>query len=52
MRIIMGRLLWNFDIISVDGAPNWNPANEMGKAKSFMTWEKPDLILKVVPVKR
>jgi len=52
MRIIMGRLLWNFDIISVDGAPNWNPANEMGKAKSFMTWEKPDLILKVVQVKR
>lgn len=52
MRIIMGRLLWNFDIVSVDGAPNWNPANEMGKAKSFMTWEKPDLILKVVQVKR
>ncbi|KIM99956.1 hypothetical protein OIDMADRAFT_104717 [Oidiodendron maius Zn] len=52
MRIILARLLWNFDIVSVDGAPNWNPENEMGKARAFMTWEKPDLILKVVPVKR
>ncbi|KAH8588588.1 cytochrome P450 [Bisporella sp. PMI_857] len=52
MRIILGRLLWNFDLISVDGAPNWNPANEMGRAKSFMTWEKPDLILKLKPVQR
>jgi len=30
MRIILGILFWNFDIISVDGAPNWNPENEMG----------------------
>jgi hypothetical protein len=52
MRIILGRLLWNFDIVSVDGAPNWNPENEMGRARAFMTWEKPDLILKLVPVKR
>lgn len=52
MRIILGRLLWNFDIVSVDGAPNWNPENEMSRARAFMTWEKPDLILKVVPVKR
>jgi hypothetical protein len=52
MRIILGRLLWNFDIVSVDGAPNWNPENEMSRARAFMTWEKPDLILKAVPVKR
>jgi len=52
MRIILARLLWNFDLVSVDGAPNWNPANEMGRARAFMTWEKPDLIVKVVPVKR
>ncbi|KAH7400489.1 cytochrome P450 [Cadophora sp. MPI-SDFR-AT-0126] len=52
MRIILARLLWNFDIVSVDGAPNWNPENEMGRARAFMTWEKPDLILKLVPVRR
>ncbi|RDW77740.1 cytochrome P450-10 [Coleophoma cylindrospora] len=52
MRIILGRLLWNFDLVSVDGAPNWNPANEMGRARAFMTWEKPDLNVKVVRVQR
>ncbi|KAG9235555.1 cytochrome P450 [Amylocarpus encephaloides] len=52
MRIILGRLLWNFDIISVDGAPNWNPENEMGRARAFMTWEKPDLNLKLKRVVR
>lgn len=52
MRIILGRLLWNFDIESVDGAPNWNPENEMGRARAFMTWEKPDLNLRLVPVQR
>ena len=52
MRIILGRLLWNFDIVSADGAPNWNPENEMGRARSFTTWEKPDLILKLTLVKR
>ncbi|KAH6672047.1 cytochrome P450 [Halenospora varia] len=52
MRIILGRLLWNFDIISVDGAPNWNPENEMGRARAFMTWEKPDLNLRLRRVVR
>lgn len=52
MRIILGRLLWNFDIVSVDGAPNWDPAGEMGKARAFNTWEKPELLCRVVPVKR
>jgi len=52
MRIILGRLLWNFDIISADGAPNWNPENEMGRARAFMTWEKPDLNLRLKVVQR
>lgn len=29
MRLILGRLLWNFDIISVDGAWQWDPTGEM-----------------------
>ncbi|OBT58338.1 hypothetical protein VE04_00739 [Pseudogymnoascus sp. 24MN13] len=52
MRIILARLLWNFDLVSVDGAPNWNPAGVIGRARAFMTWEKPDLNVKAVPVKR
>jgi cytochrome P450 len=29
MRLILGRLLWNFDIVSTDGAWQWNPEGEM-----------------------
>lgn len=34
------RMLWNFDIVSTDGAPLWNPAGEMKFKKAFMVWEK------------
>ncbi|CAG8984147.1 hypothetical protein HYALB_00006251 [Hymenoscyphus albidus] len=47
MRITLARLLWNFDILSVDGAPNWDPAHEMGRARAFLTWEKPELNLRL-----
>ncbi len=52
MRIILGRLLWNFDVVSVDGAPNWNPEGEMSRARAFTTWEKPELNMRLRPVVR
>lgn len=29
MRLILGRLLWNFDVVSTDGAWQWDPSGEM-----------------------
>lgn len=29
MRLILGRLIWNFDIVSTDGAWQWDPTDEM-----------------------
>jgi cytochrome P450 len=29
MRLILGELLWNFDLVSTDGAWRWNPEGEM-----------------------
>jgi cytochrome P450 len=29
MRLILGELLWNFDLVSTDGAWKWNPDGEM-----------------------
>lgn len=52
MRLILTRLLWNFDIVSTDGAWQWNPEGEMKYMRAFMTWEKPDLNCKVVRVQR
>lgn len=52
MRLILTRLLWNFDVKSVDGAWQWDPRDEMRNMRAFMTWEKPDLNCTVVRVKR
>lgn len=40
MRLILGRLLWKFDIISTDNAWQWDPDGEMKNMRAFMTWEK------------
>ncbi|CAK4031919.1 Cytochrome P450 [Lecanosticta acicola] len=44
MRLILGRLLWNFDVVSVDGAWQWNPEGEMRNMRAFTTWEKVSVI--------
>lgn len=50
MRVILGRLLWSYDIVSTDGAWKWNPEGEMKHMRAFNTWEKPELMIKLVPV--
>jgi len=47
MRIILCRLLWNYDIASTDGAWQWNPEGEMKNMLAFNTWQKPSLNMKV-----
>lgn len=47
MRLILGRLLWRFDIVSTDGAWRWEPAGEMRYMRAFNTWEKPELNVKL-----
>ncbi|KAL5362254.1 cytochrome P450 [Aspergillus floccosus] len=51
MRLILTRILWNFDIVSTDGAWQWNPDGEMKHMKAFNTWQKPDINAKVVPIR-
>lgn len=48
MRVILARVLWNFDVVSTDGAWQWNPEGEMKHMKAYTTWQKPDLNVKVV----
>jgi cytochrome P450 len=52
MRLILTRILWNFDVVSVDGAWQWDPEGEMKNMRAFNTWEKPDLNCRVVRVER
>ncbi|KAJ5697820.1 hypothetical protein N7488_011504 [Penicillium malachiteum] len=51
MRLIVSRLLWHFDIVSTDGAWQWNPAGEMKHMKAYNTWQKPELPVKLVKVR-
>lgn len=52
MRLILTRLLWNFDIESTDGAWQWDPSGEMRHLRAFMTYEKPNLNCKLRRVPR
>jgi hypothetical protein len=51
-RLIMGRLLWNFDVYPADNAEFWESSGEMKYMKAFLTWEKPDLNIKLVPIEK
>jgi hypothetical protein len=52
MRLILGHLIWNFEIECPDGAEMWNPEGEMKNMRAYMTWEKPELNIKVSRVWR
>ncbi|KAF2430451.1 cytochrome P450 monooxygenase [Tothia fuscella] len=52
MRLILGELLWNFDLESTDGAWRWDPSGEMKYMKAFNTWQKPNLDVKLTRVVR
>lgn len=52
MRLIPGRLIWNFDIECLDGAEMWNLEGQMKNMRAYMTWEKPELNIKVTRVER
>lgn len=52
MRLILTRLLWNFDIESTDGAWQWDPDGEMKHMKAFLTWQKPTILAKARRVVR
>ncbi|KAF2095599.1 averantin oxidoreductase, partial [Rhizodiscina lignyota] len=47
MRIILARLLWNYDLVSTDGAWEWDPDGDMKNMVAFNTWQKPSLNMKV-----
>lgn len=46
MRLIMAHLLFNFDLELMPESNNWLDQ------KVFTTWEKKELMVKMIPVKR
>ncbi|OJD30274.1 cytochrome p450 [Diplodia corticola] len=46
MRLILAKILWNFDVELADGMESWLDQ------KIYLVWEKPSLMVKLKPVKR
>lgn len=51
MRLVMTRLIWNFDIVAADNLKDWDPEGNMKNMRAYSTWEKPQLMVKLVPRK-
>ena len=52
MRVVFARLFWLYDITTVDGAPDWETEGQMKNMVAYNTWVKPELNVKVTPVRR
>lgn len=52
LRLILGALLWNFDLEFADSAPLWNPENEFEGLRAYNTWEKSSLMVKLMDIRK
>ncbi|KAF2712007.1 pisatin demethylase [Pleomassaria siparia CBS 279.74] len=52
LRLILGALLWNFDLEFTDGAPLWNPKEEYKGLRAYNTWEKSPLMVKLTDIRK
>lgn len=52
LRLILGALLWNFDLEFADGAPLWDPKGEFAGLKAYNTWEKSPLMVRLKDVRK
>ncbi|OAG05261.1 cytochrome P450 [Paraphaeosphaeria sporulosa] len=52
LRLILGALLWHFDMEFADGAPLWNPKDEFKGLRAYNTWEKSPLKVKLTDIRK
>lgn len=52
LRLILGALLWNFDLEFADGAPLWDPKGEFEGLRAYNTWEKSPLLVKLTDIRK
>ncbi|KAH8778060.1 cytochrome P450 [Hyaloscypha finlandica] len=52
MRLILGKLFWNFDMEYEAGRPEWVPLQDSKKLLAWIVWHKPALDVKLTPVAR
>jgi hypothetical protein len=52
MRLILGKLIWNFDMEYKDRKPEWDPLQDSKNLPAWIVWHKPALNVKLIPVAR
>ncbi|CAI6258750.1 unnamed protein product [Periconia digitata] len=52
LRLILGALLWNFDLEFEDGARLWDPKDEFKGLRAYNTWEKSPLMVRLKDIRR
>lgn len=52
LRLILGALLWNFDLEFSDGAPLWDPKDEFKGLRAYNTWEKSPLMVRLTDIRK
>lgn len=52
LRLILGALLWNFDVELADGAPLWNPKDNFKGLRAYNTWEKSPLMVRLTDIRK
>jgi hypothetical protein len=52
MRLIIGKLFWNFDVEYEKGKPEWVPLQDSKTLPAWIVWHKPALNVKLIPVIR
>ncbi|KAF2399643.1 cytochrome P450, partial [Trichodelitschia bisporula] len=46
MRLVVARVVWNFDLENADEAKEWEPEGNMRNMRAYSTWQKPPLLVK------
>jgi hypothetical protein len=52
MRLILGKLIWNFDIEYEEEKVQWVPLQDSKNLPTWIVWHKPALNVKLTPVAR
>jgi hypothetical protein len=47
MRLVLGKLLWNFDIAAAPGKPEWVAIQSPKLVPAWIVWHKPELWTKL-----
>lgn len=49
MRLVLGKILWNYDLEYAKGKPEWVAVQGSKTLPAWIVWHKPGLFVKLTP---